>query len=71
VYGWDPDPYYNMTEVRENEEMPQQLKDLIGKNSQKMVVIICLMALFLLYVPQLLNPKFNGTITLDEIGNQI
>jgi len=31
VYGWEPDPYYNITEIMELPKMPRQLKDHIQK----------------------------------------
>ncbi len=29
MYGWEPEPYYNLTEINQL-EMPQWLKDRIG-----------------------------------------
>ena len=30
VFGWEPEPYYNITEVRGHSSMPKILKDRIG-----------------------------------------
>ncbi len=30
VYGWEPEHYFNLTEVWQSEEMPDQLKRVIG-----------------------------------------
>ncbi len=30
LYGWEPEPYYNLTEIRALERMPDWLKDKIG-----------------------------------------
>ena len=29
--GWEPEPYYNITEVREHSSMPRLLKEKIGE----------------------------------------
>ena len=31
IYGWEPEPYYNVTEIQSHPSMPQSLKDHIGK----------------------------------------
>ena len=31
VLGWEPKPYYNITEVREHSTMPRLLKEKIGE----------------------------------------
>ena len=31
IYGWQPEPFYNMTEIENHEKMPKQLKNHISK----------------------------------------
>lgn len=30
IYGWEPEPYYNLTEVQNLPDMPMDLKNRIG-----------------------------------------
>merc|ERR1711915_184207 len=35
VFGWEPEPYYNLTEIEQLPKMPQNLKDVIFATSEK------------------------------------
>ncbi len=40
MYGWEPEPYYNITEVRQLPKMPVWLKDNIGTPFWKSIPLI-------------------------------
>ena len=57
IYGWEPEPYYNISEIRSLETMPKTLKDVIGKENSNFIDLRAYVSLF---PPQ----KANGASTV-------
>ena len=40
MLGWEPEPYYNLTEVREHPSMPKLLKEKIGDFMSALLTVL-------------------------------